>query len=150
MQAICNTWTAGLLLEGDVDKNFGCGTDERCCAALQVAWMNGLMDFVFPYLIQFLKEYSGKVDALWTERKERQEAAVDEESAKKQQEAASNAYLQLMPLALPAPPVPGAAPLGPGGDASFGGGGFRRAAGGLRAGRLRRAAILGRSLQGGG
>jgi hypothetical protein len=86
--------------------------------------MNGLMDFVFPYLIQFLREYSGKVDALWTERKERQEAAVDEESAKKQQEAASNAYLQLMPLALPAPPVPGGAPLGPGGDAgAFGGGG---------------------------
>ena len=66
--------------------------------------MNGLMDFVFPYLIQFLKEYTGKVDALWKERKERQEAAVDEESAKKQQEAQTNAYLQLMPLALPAPP----------------------------------------------
>lgn len=71
---------------------------------VQVAWMNGLMDFVFPYLIQFLKEYTGKVDALWKERKERQEAAVDEESAKKQQEAQTNAYLQLMPLALPAPP----------------------------------------------
>ena len=66
--------------------------------------MNGLMDFVFPYLIQFLKEYTGKVDALWKERKERQVAAVDEESAKKQQEAQTNAYLQLMPLALPAPP----------------------------------------------
>ena len=66
--------------------------------------MNGLMDFVFPYLIQFLKEYTGKVDNLWKEKKERQEAAVDEESAKKQQEAQTNAYLQLMPLALPAPP----------------------------------------------
>ena len=78
--------------------------------------MNGLMDFVFPYLIQFLKEYTGKVDLLYTERKERQSAAVDEESAKKQQEAQSNAYLQLMPLALPAPPVAG----GPGGG-GFGG-----------------------------
>ena len=66
--------------------------------------MNGLMDFVFPYLIQFLKEYTGKLDGLWKEKKERQEAAVDEESAKKQQEAQTNAYLQLMPLALPAPP----------------------------------------------
>ncbi|EIE26635.1 clathrin heavy chain [Coccomyxa subellipsoidea C-169] len=84
--------------------------------ALEVAWMNGLMDFVFPYLIQFLKEYTGKVDLLYTERKERQSAAVDEESAKKQQEAQSNAYLQLMPLALPAPPVAG----GPGGG-GFGG-----------------------------
>ena len=71
---------------------------------VQVAWMNGLMDFVFPYLIQFLKEYTGKTDALWKDKKERQEAAVDEESAKKQQEAQTNAYLQLMPLALPAPP----------------------------------------------
>ncbi len=90
----------------------------------QVAWMNGLMDFVFPYLVQFLKEYAGKVDALWAERRERATAAVDEESAKKQQEAQSNAYLQLMPLALPAPPLaptPGAP--GGGGDGGFGGGG---------------------------
>jgi clathrin heavy chain len=91
------------------------------CGA-QVAWMNGLMDFVFPYLIQFLKEYTGKVDLLYTERKERQSAAVDEESAKKQQEAQSNAYLQLMPLALPAPPVAGGAAGGFGGaPGGFGG-----------------------------
>lgn len=84
--------------------------------------MNGLMDFVFPYLIQFLKEYTGKVDLLYTERKERQSAAVDEESAKKQQEAQSNAYLQLMPLALPAPPVAGGAAGGFGGaPGGFGG-----------------------------
>lgn len=89
-------------------------------ACVQVAWMNGLMDFVFPYLIQFLREYTGKVDTLYTERKERQTAAVDEESAKKQQEAQSNAYLQLMPLALPAPPVAGAGP----GSQTFGAGGF--------------------------
>lgn len=84
--------------------------------------MNGLMDFVFPYLIQFLKEYTGKVDLLYTERKERQSAAVDEESAKKQQEAQSNAYLQLMPLALPAPPVAGGTGGGFGGaPGGFGG-----------------------------
>lgn len=85
--------------------------------------MNGLMDFVFPYLIQFLKEYTGKVDLLYTERKERQSAAVDEESAKKQQEAQSNAYLQLMPLALPAPPVAGPPGGGFGGAAPTGFGG---------------------------
>ena len=27
----------------------------------QVAWLSGLMDFVFPYLVQFLREYTGKV-----------------------------------------------------------------------------------------
>ncbi len=26
----------------------------------QVAWLSGLMDFVFPYLVQFLREYTGK------------------------------------------------------------------------------------------
>jgi clathrin heavy chain len=93
---------------------------KRRAAATQVAWMNGLMDFVFPYLIQFLREYTGKVDTLYMERKERQTAAVDEESAKKQQEAQSNAYLQLMPLALPAPPVAGAQA----GSQTFGGGAF--------------------------
>lgn len=29
--------------------------------AEQVAWLSGLMDFVFPYLVQFLREYTGKV-----------------------------------------------------------------------------------------
>ena len=30
----------------------------------QVAWLSGLMDFVFPYLVQFLREYTGKVGPL--------------------------------------------------------------------------------------
>ena len=47
-----------------------------------------------------------------------QEAAVSEEASKRQQEAQSNAYLSLMPLALPAPPLPGA-----GGGGGGGGGG---------------------------
>lgn len=32
--------------------------------------MHGLMDFVFPYLVQFLKQYSTSVDTLMAERKE--------------------------------------------------------------------------------
>ena len=38
--------------------------------ACQVAWLHGLMDFVFPYLVQFLKEYTGKVDLLMEDRRE--------------------------------------------------------------------------------
>ena len=76
--------------------------------------MNGLMEFSMPYMIQFLREYTSKVDLLVSERKDAQQAEMSDEAAKKQQEAQSNAYLSLMPLALPAPPVAG--------DAGFGGG----------------------------
>ncbi|KAK9805974.1 hypothetical protein WJX73_010066 [Symbiochloris irregularis] len=77
--------------------------------ALEVAWTHGLTDFIMPYMIQTLKEMSGKVDTLMRERKEAQAAAVTDEATKKQQEAQSNAYLSLMPLALPAPPLAGGA-----------------------------------------
>ncbi|KAK9810517.1 hypothetical protein WJX72_012055 [[Myrmecia] bisecta] len=75
--------------------------------ALEVAWTHGLMDQIMPFIIQFMREYTSKVDLLMTERKEAQEKAVDAEAAQKQQEAQSNAYLSLMPLALPAPPLAG-------------------------------------------
>jgi clathrin heavy chain len=71
---------------------------------LQVAYTNGLMDMVMPYLIQFLRDYSGKVDTLMHERKEAQEANREREESKKAQEQAASAYMQLNPyLALPAP-----------------------------------------------
>lgn len=41
----------------------------------QVAWLHGLMDFVFPYLIQFLRQYSTNVDLLMADRKVRCAAA---------------------------------------------------------------------------
>ena len=49
-----------------------------------------------------------QVDLLITERKEAQQAAQSDESTKRQKEADNNAYLSLMPLALPAPPMGGA------------------------------------------
>ena len=30
--------------------------------ALELAWTNGLVDFVMPYMIQYLKDYTGKVN----------------------------------------------------------------------------------------
>ena len=48
-----------------------------------------------------------QVDLLIRERKEAQEAAQTDETTKRQKEADNNAYLSLMPLALPAPPVGG-------------------------------------------
>ncbi len=37
---------------------------------LELAWMNGLMDFAMPYMVQFIKELNGKVELLMSERKE--------------------------------------------------------------------------------
>ena len=37
-----------------------------------MAWTNGLTDMVMPYMIQFLRDYTSKVDLLLHERKEAQ------------------------------------------------------------------------------
>ena len=81
-----------------------------------------------------LKEYTGKVDLLMSERKEAREVIESQVDAIKQQEAARNSYQMLMPLALPAPAIPGGQP-GYGGmpdPSQFGGGppaGYGAAAG---------------------
>ena len=56
---------------------------------------------------QVVKEYTGKVDTMLSEKKE--SVAAKEAAAKEaqHQEASRNAYATLMPLALPAPPLPG-------------------------------------------
>mmetsp|Transcript_17321 Transcript_17321/g.52085 ORF Transcript_17321/g.52085 Transcript_17321/m.52085 type:complete len:1674 (-) Transcript_17321:219-5240(-) len=77
-------------------------------AVLELAWTHGLTDFAMPYLIQTVKEYTGKVDDLLAARKDN-EAAKDAETKKVQaQEAQRNAYATLMPLALPSAPQQGA------------------------------------------
>ncbi|KAE9451524.1 hypothetical protein C3L33_16595, partial [Rhododendron williamsianum] len=74
---------------------------------LELAWMNNMIDFAFPYLLQFLREYTGKVDELIKDKLE----ALTEVKAKEKEEkdimAQQNMYAQLLPLALPAPPMPG-------------------------------------------
>jgi clathrin heavy chain len=102
--------------------------------ALEVAWQHGLMDLAMPFMIQTMRDYGSKIDTLMAERAENREEKKTEESKQKEQQAQSNAYLSLMPLGLPAPPVagdtnggfggaPGAygAPAGFGSGASFGG-----------------------------
>jgi len=41
---------------------------------VQVAWQNGLMDLAMPFMIQFMKDYVGKVDTLMADRKDNMEA----------------------------------------------------------------------------
>ncbi|KAL5997903.1 hypothetical protein ACLOJK_008837 [Asimina triloba] len=75
--------------------------------ALELAWMNNMIDFAFPYLLQFIREYTGKVDELIKGKLE----AIQEEKSKEEEEkelvAQQNMYAQLLPLALPAPPMAG-------------------------------------------
>ncbi|KZV23799.1 clathrin heavy chain 1-like [Dorcoceras hygrometricum] len=75
--------------------------------ALELAWMNNMIDFAFPYLLQFIREYTGKVDELIKDKIE----AMKEVKAKAEEEKdvimQQNMYAQLLPLALPAPPMPG-------------------------------------------
>merc|ERR1712060_484206 len=43
--------------------------------ALELAWRNNMLDFAMPYLIQTVREYTGRIDALdkKTQKKEEQE-----------------------------------------------------------------------------
>ena len=47
-------------------------THTRVC--MQIAWQNGLTDLAMPFMIQFMKDYVGKVDTLMADRKENMEA----------------------------------------------------------------------------
>lgn len=135
--------------------------------ALELAWMNNMMDFAFPYLlqvhyffpqivyqylylsytvfiiitcpvlcVQFIREYSSKVDDLVKDKIESQKEERAKEKEEKELVAqqviysvphicsvtsyvclsswddklcsiVQNMYAQLLPLALPAPPMPG-------------------------------------------
>lgn len=70
---------------------------------LEVAWMHKLMDYAMPYVIQSVKEYTGKVDLLMSERKEAKEAVQAQADTMKAAQAQANSFQMLMPLALPAP-----------------------------------------------
>ncbi|KAJ6987336.1 clathrin heavy chain 1-like [Populus alba x Populus x berolinensis] len=75
--------------------------------ALELAWMNNMIDFAFPYLLQFVREYTGKVDELVKDKINAQNEVKTKEQEEKDVIAQQNMYAQLLPLALPAPPMPG-------------------------------------------
>ncbi|KAK4798250.1 hypothetical protein SAY86_030576 [Trapa natans] len=89
----------------------------RTDVALELAWINNMVDFAFPYLLQFIREYTGKVDELIKDRIEAQNEVKAKEKEEKDVIAQQNMYAQLLPLALPAPPMPsmGGGPPGMGG-----------------------------------
>ncbi|KAG4987873.1 hypothetical protein JHK84_030456 [Glycine max] len=75
--------------------------------ALELAWMNNMIDFAFPYLLQFIREYTGKIDELIKDKIEAQNEEKAKEKEEKEVLAQQNMYAQLLPLALPAPPMQG-------------------------------------------
>ncbi|CAL9044685.1 unnamed protein product [Musa banksii] len=116
--------------------------------AVELAWTNNMLDFAFPYLLQFIREYTSKVDELIKDKIEAQNEVKVKENEEKDLVAQQarwthsfltilffffffssvfllpnndidfllqNMYAQLLPLALPAPPVPGMGGPGMGG-----------------------------------
>ena len=78
--------------------------------ALELAWMNGMMEYVMPFVIQFVREYSNKVENLVQEKKDRANAETTAEEEAKAQAAQANMYASLLPPALPAAPGQGIPP----------------------------------------
>ncbi|KAJ8443923.1 hypothetical protein Cgig2_032747 [Carnegiea gigantea] len=89
---------------------FVCYDVIRPDVALELAWMNNMIDFAFPYLLLFIREYTGKVDELIKDKIEAQNEVKAKEQEEKEAIAQQNMYAQLLPLALPAPPMPGGGP----------------------------------------
>merc|ERR1712176_928633 len=54
--------------------------------ALELAWRNNMLDFAMPYLIQTLREYTGRIDAL-------DKKTLKREEAEEKQKSASNDYV---------------------------------------------------------
>ncbi|MBA0600625.1 hypothetical protein Gorai_006807, partial [Gossypium raimondii] len=79
----------------------------RADVVLELAWIHNMIDFAFPYLLQFIREYTGKVDELIKDKIEAQKEVKAKEQEEKEVIAQQNMYAQLLPLALPAPPMPG-------------------------------------------
>ncbi|MFQ6640498.1 hypothetical protein Gotur_014561 [Gossypium turneri] len=98
----------------------------RANIVLELAWINDMIDFAFPYLLQillhseisvgtlfesvffqFICECTGKVDELIKDKIETQKEVKAKEQEEKEVIAQQNMYAQLLPLALPAPPMPG-------------------------------------------
>ncbi|KAE8712029.1 Clathrin heavy chain 1 [Hibiscus syriacus] len=79
----------------------------RVDVVLELAWIHNMIDFAFPYLLQFIRKYTSKVDELIKDKIEAQKEVKAKEQEEKEVIVQQNMYAQLLPLALPAPPMPG-------------------------------------------
>jgi clathrin heavy chain len=62
--------------------------------ALELAWRKNMLDFAMPYLIQVLKEYTGRIDAL-------DKKTIKKEQEEEKQKSASNDYAPMNDYLMP-------------------------------------------------
>ncbi|EFJ17279.1 hypothetical protein SELMODRAFT_115182 [Selaginella moellendorffii] len=79
----------------------------RADVALELAWMHKMLDYVVPYMIQFIREYTNKVDELMKDKYDSLQELRSKSSEDKDMLSKQNLYAQLLPLALPGPTAPG-------------------------------------------
>jgi len=89
--------------------------------AIELAWRKGMLDFAMPYLIQVLREYTGRVDALDKKTQKKEEEQAKQQSAPN--DFVPDVFMPTMPggmpgmgsLAImgPSPMQPGMPPMGP-------------------------------------
>lgn len=53
---------------------YSCYDSLRPDVVLELAWRNKLLEFAFPFFIQVMREYTGKVDGLIAENEKRKKA----------------------------------------------------------------------------
>ncbi|XP_074361017.1 clathrin heavy chain 2-like [Apium graveolens] len=70
----------------------------RADVALELAWMNNMIDFAFPYLLQFIREYTGKVDELIKDKTEAANEIKAKESEAKEVIKQQSVLVQAPPL----------------------------------------------------
>ena len=74
---------------------------------MQKAWLKGLKRVGDAVHDQAMRDMNTKIDILMKDKADRNEEKVNEEKERVAAEMNSNLYAQLMPAALPAPPMPG-------------------------------------------
>jgi len=60
---------------------YTCYDNIRPDVALELAWRKGMIDYVMPYLIQMLREYTSRIDALDKKTQKKEEAEEKNKSA---------------------------------------------------------------------
>jgi len=81
--------------------------------AMELAWRKGMMDFAMPYMIQVLKEYTGRIDALDKKTQKREEAEEKAKSAPNDFVADYVAPMMGGPMAPGMLAITGSAPMQP-------------------------------------
>jgi len=78
---------------------YSCYDVVRPDVVLELAWRNKIIDFAFPYLIQVVREYTGKVDQLFKEldKKKKEEEKKQEQPHSFHHPGGEELYMNTIP-----------------------------------------------------